>query len=88
MHYHDTLLPLRRSVVELSQQAFNGMLIGADRLLDAKRAELEAHRAYLAALGAYWIARAELERATASRLDAGPASPVAAAMTDGKGEAR
>jgi cobalt-zinc-cadmium efflux system outer membrane protein len=85
MHYHDTLLPLRRSVVELTQEAFNGMLIGASRLLEAKRAELDAHRGYLAALGAYWGARAELERATASRLDANTNAPLATAATDGKG---
>lgn len=76
-HYHDTLLPLRRSVVELTLQAYNGMLIGAGRLLDAKRAELEAQRGYLAALGAYWNARAELERASATRLDGHALPPVA-----------
>ena len=87
-HYHDTLLPLRRSVVELTQQAFNGMLIGAPRLLEAKRAELDAHRGYLAALGAYWTARAELERATASRLDTSTSGPMATAGTDRDGGKR
>jgi len=84
MHYHNTLLPLRRNVVELSQQAFNGMLLGAPRLLEVKRAELEAHRGYLAALGGYWSARAELERATASRLGGRAGVPLATTAIDGK----
>jgi len=68
-HYQRTLLPLRRSIVELTLQAYNGMFVGAPRLLAAKRAELEADRGYVDALGAYWIAHAELERAVGRRLE-------------------
>lgn len=68
-HYQRTLLPLRRSIVELTLQAYNGMFVGAPRLLAAKRAELDADRGYVDALGLYWIAHADLERAVGRRLD-------------------
>jgi len=68
-HYQRTLLPLRRSIVELTLQAYNGMFVGAPRLLAAKRAELDADRGYVGALGAYWMAHAELERAVGRRLE-------------------
>lgn len=68
-HYQRTLLPLRRSIVELTLQAYNGMFVGAPSLLAAKRAELDADRGYVDALGAYWNAHAELERAVGRRLD-------------------
>ena len=76
-HYQRTLLPLRRSIVQLTLQAYNGMFVGAPRLLAAKRAELDADRGYVEALGSYWSAHAELERAVGRRLDA----PVAANVT-------
>jgi len=68
-HYQRTLLPLRRSIVELTLRHYNGMFVGAGQLLAAKRAELDADRGYVDALGAYWSAHAELERAVGRRLD-------------------
>jgi len=78
--YQRTLLPLRRSIVALTLQAYNGMFVGAPRLLAAKRAELDADRGYVDALGAYWIAHAELERAVGRRLDVPAASPLTTAQ--------
>jgi cobalt-zinc-cadmium efflux system outer membrane protein len=79
-HYQRTLLPLRRSIVELTQEAYNGMFVGAPRLLAAKRAELDASRGYVEALRAYWSASAELERAVGGRLGTTHADAVTTAQ--------
>ena len=44
------------------------MLLGVFELLEAKQNEIDAGRAYVAALTDYWTARAELERAVGGRL--------------------
>jgi cobalt-zinc-cadmium efflux system outer membrane protein len=66
--YRDTVLPLRLTVLEQTLREFNQMLVGTFEVLAAKRAEVEAERAYVGALADYWIARAELERAIAGPL--------------------
>ena len=66
--WRDTLLPQRRRVLALTLQRYNSMFASAYDLLLAKRAEVEAERAYVDAWRDYWIARAELEAALGGAL--------------------
>jgi cobalt-zinc-cadmium efflux system outer membrane protein len=68
IYYQDEMLPLRRQITQETQKQHNAMLIGAFQLLRAKQEEVEAGRAYVAALREYWLARARLETILAGRL--------------------
>jgi cobalt-zinc-cadmium efflux system outer membrane protein len=67
-HYRDTVVPLRKAVLEQSLLHYNGMFLGPYELLAAKQAEVEAQRGYIQAWRNYWIARADLERAVGGAL--------------------
>ncbi len=73
--YRKVLVPQRESVVRLSQEQYDAMLIGVHQLLNAKQAEFATYKEYIEALRDYWIARSDLERAVATRLTAPQASP-------------
>jgi len=66
--YTRVVLPLRTQVVELSQEQYNAMLIGAPQILLAKQDAVNAQRESVEALRDYWIARADLERAMGGRI--------------------
>jgi outer membrane protein, heavy metal efflux system len=66
--YSNVVLPLREQIVALSQQEYDAMLLGTYQLLQAKRSEVGAYRELIVALRDYWIARANLERATGGSL--------------------
>lgn len=70
--YRKVLVPLRESVVRFSQEQYDAMLLGAYQLIQAKQAEFDAYREYIEALRDYWIAKSDLERAVAGRVDAPP----------------
>lgn len=63
-----SVLPARRRVLVESQLQVNAMAMPVFALLQAKQAEIDAGRMYLDALRDYWIARADLERATGGML--------------------
>ena len=65
--YLTALLPLRRTVLEQSELAYNAMQMGLYELLAMKKSEVETMRAYLDTVRDYWVARAELERALGGR---------------------
>jgi len=67
-YYRSVVLPLRHEVVRQTQLQYNGMQIGVFQLLQARRDEIEAGRAYVAALTNYWATRTELERAVGGEL--------------------
>lgn len=67
-YYHDTVLPLRKQIVDEAQLYYNGMLIGVYELLLAKQNQINAGGEYIEALRDYWIARADLERVVGGRL--------------------
>ena len=46
-YYRRVVLPLRRQITEQTQLQYNGMLVGAFQLLQAKQAEVEAGIAYI-----------------------------------------
>ena len=76
-YYRTVLIPLRESVVALSEQEYQAMLLGVYQLLAAKQSEVSAYREYIETVRDYWIARSDLERAVGVRL-AMPGSPAAA----------
>ena len=78
-HYPKVLLPLRREIIRETQREYNAMLAGVYQLLQAKRDEIEAGRAYVETLTEYWVARAELARAVGGDLPlaAGTSPPAA-----------
>ena len=68
-HYRVVVIPLRERIVALSQQHYDAMLLGVYQLLMAKQSEVNAYREYIEAVRDYWIARAELSRATGGKLE-------------------
>lgn len=69
-----TLLPLRARIVEHTQLQYNGMQVGVFALLEARRHEIDAGRAWIESLRDYWLARAALERAIGAKLESAPAN--------------
>ncbi|MDB4943650.1 MAG: Copper tolerance protein [Labilithrix sp.] len=67
--YGKVLVPLRETLVKLSQQQYDAMLLGVYQLLQAKQTEFDTYREYVEALRDYWVARSDLERAVGTRLD-------------------
>jgi cobalt-zinc-cadmium efflux system outer membrane protein len=67
-HYRNALVPLRETVVDLTQQQVSYMLEGQFQLLQVKQEEFDAYQGYLEALRDYWIARTYLSRAIGTRL--------------------
>jgi outer membrane protein TolC len=66
--YRATLLPLREQVLHQTLLEYNAMQVGVFQLLQARREQLEANRAYVRTLREYWQARATLEQLLAGRL--------------------
>jgi outer membrane protein TolC len=71
LFYRDTILPLRRQILDESLKAYNAMSIGAFQLFAAKRAEVEAERAAVDALREYWSVRAQVDALGRGRLPKG-----------------
>jgi outer membrane protein, heavy metal efflux system len=89
--YAGELLPMRHSIVEQTLRQYNAMQLGVRELLFARTQELDANRAYVAALRTYWLLRADLDQLLAGRLmDDGrvavdATSPVGPTMTGATG---
>lgn len=60
-HLRDSVLPLRRKVVEEAQLQYNAMQISAFELLQARRDEIEAGREWIESVRDYWKSRDGLE---------------------------
>lgn len=67
-YYREVLMPLKQTVLNESQLQYNGMLIGAFQLLQAKRDQIETAVAYVEQLRDYWIARLDVEQLLAGRI--------------------
>ena len=65
--YRTSIIPAREQTLALSQQQYDAMLLGVYPLIAAKQGEANAYREYIRTVRDYWIARAELERATGGR---------------------
>lgn len=57
------ILPLQHQIISSSEELYNVMGIGIDRLLGNKQHEIETYRNYLESLKTYWIARVRLDYA-------------------------
>ncbi|MBI3829004.1 MAG: TolC family protein [Planctomycetes bacterium] len=79
--YRTEIGPLHARLVELAQERYNNMTLGALDLLAAKQEQLSAQAEQVEALRDYWIHRVELERAVGGRLQSVPAQTPAAATT-------
>jgi cobalt-zinc-cadmium efflux system outer membrane protein len=66
--YGNVIVPNRESIVKLSQQSYDAMLLGVYQLILAKQNEFQAYREYIEALRDYWIATSDLERAIGGRV--------------------
>ena len=75
-YYEKVVLPLRQQIVEGTQLQYNAMQVGVFQLLQAKRNQIEAGRAYVETLTEYWLGRTELERAVGGDIPAGPVRPL------------
>ena len=62
------LLPLRARIVDETQLAYNAMSVGVFQLLQSKRDQIHAGRAYVEALRNYWTARAQVDQLLAGRV--------------------
>lgn len=71
LRFRESLVPLRKRIIDLSLEHYNFMLIGAYQILQAKQNEIAAAREYSEAMRDYWVARAELERAVGGKLPTG-----------------
>jgi len=63
-----TILPLKNNILEETKLRYNGMLEGIYDLLVDAREQVIAGQTYIDALKDYWVAHAELERATGGTL--------------------
>jgi len=66
--YRETVLPLRRQVLEQTLREYNQMLVGTFEVLIAKQEEIEAEKRHLEAVAGAWTARLELARALGTML--------------------
>ncbi len=66
--YREVQLPLRERIVTETQLQFNAMNASVFQLLQAKRDQVEAGRAYVDTLREFWIARSEADQLLAGRL--------------------
>lgn len=61
--YRAGIIPLQTKIINSSEELYNVMGLGVDRLLMNKRRETETYRNYLSGLRDYWIARVKLDHA-------------------------
>jgi len=66
--YRDTVLPLRRQVLDQTIREYNQMLIGTFEVLIAKQEEIDAERRYVETVAGAWNARIRLGRALGTLL--------------------
>ncbi len=66
--YRAQIIPLQRKILESSEELYNVMGLGVDRLLENKRQELQAYSNYILSLRNYWMARVQLDRALGGKL--------------------
>jgi cobalt-zinc-cadmium efflux system outer membrane protein len=66
--YRDQIIPLQSKILESSEELYNVMGLGIDRLLENKRQELQAYSNYILSLRNYWMARVQLDRALGGKL--------------------
>lgn len=66
--YHAHIIPLQNEILESSEELYNVMGLGIDRLLENKRQQLQTYSNYIMSLRNYWMARVQLDRALGGKL--------------------
>lgn len=66
--YRAHIIPLQIEILESSEELYNVMGLGIDRLLENKRQEFQAYSNYIMSLRNYWMARVQLDRALGGKL--------------------
>lgn len=66
--YRAHIIPLQSKILESSEELYNVMGLGIDRLLENKRQEFQAYSNYIMSLRNYWMARVQLDRALGGKL--------------------
>lgn len=66
--YRAHIIPLQSEILESSEELYNVMGLGVDRLLENKRQEFQAYSNYIMSLRNYWLARVQLDRALGGKL--------------------
>jgi len=66
--YRARILPLQSKILESSEELYNVMGLGIDRLIENKRQEFQAYSNYIMSLRNYWMARVQLDRALGGKL--------------------
>ena len=66
--YRSKILPLQKKILASSEELYNVMGLGIDKLLENKRKELLTNSKYILSLRDYWIARVQLDRALGGAL--------------------
>nr|CDR35298.1 Outer membrane efflux protein [Criblamydia sequanensis CRIB-18] len=66
--YRAHIIPLQSEILESSEELYNVMGLGIDRLLENKRQEFQAYSNYIMSLRNYWMARVQLDRALGGKL--------------------
>lgn len=61
--YRLSIIPMQSKILSSSEELYNVMGLGVDRLLENKRQELEVYRNYLEILKSYWVSRVQLDKA-------------------------
>lgn len=70
--YQTTLLPLRERIVQETLHQYNAMGLGPFQVIQAKRDQIEAARAYVEVLRDYWITRTQVDMMLAGRAPSMP----------------
>lgn len=66
--YRESVIPVKKQVMEETLKHQNYMLVGNYELIRAKQDEIMAQKEYIDALKEYWIARSDVEKAISSKL--------------------
>jgi cobalt-zinc-cadmium efflux system outer membrane protein len=61
--YRNRIIPLQNEISITSEELYNVMGLGIDRLLENKRRELEVNRNYFEIIKDYWVVRVQLDKA-------------------------
>ena len=66
--YRARIIPMQSQILETSEELYNVMGLGIDRLIENKRQEFQAYSNYIMSLRNYWMARVQLDRALGGKL--------------------
>jgi len=66
--YRNKILPIQSKILNSSEELYNVMGLGIDRLLENKRQELEAYRNYIESLKNFWLDRVQLDKSVGGYL--------------------